>query len=94
MVLYNTRDVAQLLGVTVSKLTRAIWDRRVDPPIKSPSGAYLWTIEDLERVSWQLLGHAYRRTQPLPSEVLAEQSRLNGAIREKRRNCIDQEGRR
>jgi hypothetical protein len=44
------------LNVTVGKLTKAVWDGRVDPPKKSPSGAYLWSLQDIERASWQLLG--------------------------------------
>ena len=57
MCFYGTPQVAaDFLRVTVGKLTKAIWDGRVDPPAKSPSGAYLWTLDDIERASWQLLG--------------------------------------
>ena len=50
----STRQVARLLGITPARLTKALWDGRVDPPTKSPSGNYLWTIEDVERASWVL----------------------------------------
>ena len=61
---YSTPQVASdFLHVTVGKLTKAIWDGRVDPPAKSPSGAYLWALDDIERASYQLLG------KPLDKEV-------------------------
>jgi hypothetical protein len=40
---FSTRQVAGLLGVSVSLLTKAVWCGRVDPPEKSPSGNFLWT---------------------------------------------------
>jgi len=62
MCFYSTPQVAtDFLHVTVGKLTKAIWDGRVDPPAKSPSGAYLWTMDDIERASWQLLGKALEK---------------------------------
>jgi hypothetical protein len=51
----STRNVARLLGVSVSLLTKAVWSGRVDPPQKSPSGNFLWTHDDVERASWVLL---------------------------------------
>jgi len=44
------------MGVNANRLARAIWEGRVDAPAKAPSGAYLWTAEDIRRASWQLLG--------------------------------------
>ena len=52
----NTRDAAARLGISPSRLSRAVWERRIDPPMKSPSGGYLWTQEDIRRASWQLRG--------------------------------------
>ena len=51
----STRQVARLLSVSVSLLTKAVWDGRVDPPLKSPSGNFLWTHADIDRASWALL---------------------------------------
>lgn len=51
----NTREVAELLGVNSSRLARAIWDRKFDPPTKGPGGAFLWTEADICRASWALL---------------------------------------
>jgi len=50
----STREVARLLGIGVSRLARAVWEGRVDPPVKGPGGAYLWTRRDVERASWVL----------------------------------------
>ena len=54
----STRQAAALLGINPSRLTRALWDGRVVPPVKSPSGAFLWTESDIQRASWDLLGRA------------------------------------
>ncbi len=51
----STRQVARILGVSASLLTKAVGAGRVDPPPKSPSGNYLWTLSDLERVSQVLV---------------------------------------
>lgn len=56
---YSTRQVAGLLDIKPDTLQKAIWQGRVNPPSKSPSGNYLWTIEDIERASWALLRKAY-----------------------------------
>jgi hypothetical protein len=53
---FSTRQVARLLGVSVSLLTKAVWCGRVAPPRKSPSGSYPWTLSDIERVSEVLAG--------------------------------------
>lgn len=50
----STRQVARVLGVSVSLLTKAVWDGRVDPPQKSPSGNFLWTPADIDHASWAL----------------------------------------
>jgi len=60
MEFYGTRDAAKILGVSVAKLQRAIWNERLDPPEKGPGGAFLWTLGDLERASWQLLNHSLK----------------------------------
>ena len=52
---YSTRDVARILEITPARLTKALWDRRVESPQKAPSGAFLWTARDIERASWALL---------------------------------------
>jgi len=53
--LYSTRQVAGMLGVSVNALSRACWEGRVSPPGKSPSGAFLWARNDIERASWAML---------------------------------------
>jgi len=40
-------------------LSRAIWDGRLDPPAKGPSGNFLWRLSDIERASWALLHKAF-----------------------------------
>jgi len=54
MELRSTRDVARLLGISVSRLARAVWEGRVNAPMKGPGGAYLWNRQDIERASWVL----------------------------------------
>jgi hypothetical protein len=51
---HSTRQAATTIGVTPNALNRAIWEGRVNAPVKSPSGAYLWTERDIEHASWVL----------------------------------------
>ena len=44
----STRQVAALLGVSVSKLTREVWLGRIKAPPKSPAGDHLWGRTDIE----------------------------------------------
>ena len=52
----GTRQVAEVLGVSPSRLSRAVWDQRFPAPAKGPGGAYLWMEADIRRASWALLG--------------------------------------
>ena len=54
----STREVARLLGISVSRLSRAVWVGRIAPPARSPSGNFLWHHDDIERASWVLLRRA------------------------------------
>jgi DNA-binding transcriptional MerR regulator len=51
----STKQVAGLLGVSVSKLTREVWLGRIQAPPKSPAGDHLWGRTDVERACWMLL---------------------------------------
>jgi hypothetical protein len=53
----STRQAAKRLGISNSRLARAIWDERFLAPTKGPGGAFIWTEADLQRASWALLGH-------------------------------------
>jgi hypothetical protein len=55
MTFHSTRDVAKLLGITSSRLSRAVWTRRVDEPQRGPGGAFFWTEADIRRAAWALL---------------------------------------
>jgi len=57
---YSTRQVAQeILAIKPDTLQKAIWQGRVNPPSKGPSGQYLWNISDIESASWAL--HRYEQ---------------------------------
>ena len=71
-VLRSTRDVSELLGISVASLSRAVWERRLKEPQRGPGGAFLWRQQDMERASW-LLCH-----KPLET-VLAERGGKGGA---------------
>jgi len=68
---YGTREAARLLGMSPTALTRAVWDYRVNAPQKSPSGAYLWTVGDLNNASWRL----YKKPFVMPNQQLQEPAR-------------------
>lgn len=55
--LFSTRQVAKILELVPDVLHKAIWQGRVKPPQKGPSGNYLWILGDIERASWVL--HRY-----------------------------------
>jgi DNA-binding transcriptional MerR regulator len=56
---YSTPQVAKLLGIKPDTLQKAIWQTRLNPPMKGPSGQYLWTKRDIDHASWVLLHKAY-----------------------------------
>ena len=58
MFFLSTRQVAQLLGLNVNGLARAVWTGRIRAPEKGPSGNYLWTKSDIEHASWILRGRS------------------------------------
>ena len=68
----STRDVARMLGVNPSRLARAIWDGRLDSPVKAPSGAFLWTPTDIDRASWLLRSRDASDVLPDVEEVAHE----------------------
>ena len=51
----STREVAELLGVLPSRISKAIWEGRLEAPERGPSGAFLWTDDDIRRTCWVLL---------------------------------------
>jgi hypothetical protein len=61
MKFWSTRQVATLLGISVARVTKAVWLDRLQQPQKSPSGNFLWTEDDIERASWALLHRSFRR---------------------------------
>jgi len=65
----GTKQVAKILGVSVTKLQRALWDERLDPPAKGPGGVFLWTVEDVNRASWVLLRRAFEPSPELLTMV-------------------------
>ena len=52
---YGTQQVAKILDVRPSRLTRAIWEQRFSPPAKGPGGAFVWSEHDIRRAAWVLL---------------------------------------
>ena len=49
-----------MLGMRPDALTRHIWNGRVNAPAKSPSGDYLYTLQDVNHISWALLHREYK----------------------------------
>ena len=54
---FSTKQVASILILKPDYISKAVWQGRVEPPAKSPSGNYLWTIKDVESAAWVL--HRY-----------------------------------
>ena len=55
----STRDAAEALGVRISTLSKAVWNRRLREPQRGPGGCFLWTRDDLERAAWLLCHKSY-----------------------------------
>jgi len=60
-----TRKAAKILGVSTSRLVRAIWDEQFKSPNKGPGGNYLWTRQDVNRASMVLLSRPYEGHWPV-----------------------------
>ena len=67
----STREVGMLLGVLPGRINRAVWEGRLKPPSRGPSGSFLWTRDDARRACWVLL----RRDL---DNVLAERKEVEG----------------
>jgi DNA-binding transcriptional MerR regulator len=51
----KTRQVAGLLGVSLNTLYRWLQKGKIDEPMREPNSNYrLWTIEDIERIRYNL----------------------------------------
>ena len=55
MKIINTKEAAKILGVSISRLSRAAWEGKINPPQRGPGGAFMWTVEDLQWASCVLL---------------------------------------
>lgn len=64
----NTLKAASAIGVSHSRLSRAVWEGRIKPPQKGPGGNYLWAEKDLERASWALRHRSYCQNNCVPME--------------------------
>ncbi len=95
---WNTRQVAHLFGISVSLLTKALWDGRVPPPQKSPSGNFLWTAHDIHRASWVLrrrdAGDILPPESPKPPERDADPVHISEILPEVMANIVSRCGRR
>jgi len=45
--------------VKPASLAKAIWDGRIEPPAKGPSGNYLWRLSDIQKASWVMRRRAF-----------------------------------
>jgi len=53
--LLGTRQVAGILQLSPSRIMRAIWEGRIQSPVKGPGGAFIWNEVDIRRTAWALL---------------------------------------
>jgi hypothetical protein len=63
MTYQKTPAVADLLGISYSRLINLLRTRRLVPPQKDTSGDYVWTSEDVERAR-QVLASGPSRDGP------------------------------
>ena len=63
MVAKSTKQVAQILGIGVSRLSQAVWREDIPEPERGPGNSFCWTPEDINRASWALLHKPYEPTE-------------------------------
>lgn len=47
----GTKDASQALGVKPATLLTAVWNGRIQAPIKGPGNSFLWTDADVQRAA-------------------------------------------
>jgi DNA-binding transcriptional MerR regulator len=51
----KTRQVAELLGVSLNTVYRWLEKGKIDEPMREPNSNYrLWTVEDIQRIRYNL----------------------------------------
>jgi hypothetical protein len=51
----STVEASRLLAVHPGRLGRAVWDGRLEAPVKGPGGAFFWTERNIRQACWVLL---------------------------------------
>ena len=51
----GTREVAGLLNIRPSALTRAVWENRIGTPEKGPGNAFWWSEKNIRQAAWVLI---------------------------------------
>ena len=84
MSFFSTLQVSRILGISISRLSRACWLEQIVPlPQKTPAGNFLWSIEDINRASWVLCRKAFEPSADLLMTGVA------GTKNNKRTECED-----
>ena len=45
--LINTKQAAETIGVKQATLSKAVYQRRLDEPAKTPAGHYMWSQKNI-----------------------------------------------
>ncbi|TKJ37519.1 MAG: hypothetical protein CEE38_08470 [Planctomycetes bacterium B3_Pla] len=61
-VIWNTREVAGMLGLSTQNLNQKIWRGQIPAPEKGPGGSYLWTTLDIAN-AYEALSRLPQRTK-------------------------------
>ena len=64
----STKEVGAILGVSPSRLLKAIWDGRLDGPVNRMGHVFCWTEAEIERASWVLLHRGANLAPALASD--------------------------
>ena len=52
----GTRQAAKRLRVNPAALSKAVWEGRVEEPLRGPGNVRLWSEEDLQKAAWAMCG--------------------------------------
>ena len=66
--IYSTRQVAGFLGLSVANLSRKLYEGTIPAPMKTPSGDYLWTYDDINAAHWRLYRKIWQPVEDKPSQ--------------------------
>lgn len=68
MIRLQTKEVAEMLGITTQALVKAMFDGRFPKPKNKVGRSFVWTPEEVEKASWVI----NKRSANIPPETITK----------------------